>query len=166
MTDYQAATACIESQRPNTFDRTWREATAAANRTFDTGDFERAAELYSGAYHEARLRFAEAWNGVDYLAPHAAPMMVVSARNAARNLLRKGETKAAADQIISAISIFVEAISSRRADPALKAACVQHMPRLISSAVSSGIDTEQERLTIAAERGKVSVLDYLKTRAQ
>ena len=165
MTDSQAAWAENLSERPNTFDRTWRAVTETANRMFDRGDFASAAELYSSAYHEARMRFAEAWNGADYLASYAAPMMVVSAGNAARNLLRLGKTEAAADQFISAINIFVEALSSRRAEPALKDACVQHMPRLVSSAVSSSIDTEHERLVAAAERGKISVLDYLKAQA-
>ncbi|MEO0464956.1 MAG: hypothetical protein AAF216_00310 [Pseudomonadota bacterium] len=149
--------------KPEVFDKRWCEVTDAANLLHSKGKFESASRLYSDAYHEARMRFAEAWHGMDYLAPHATPMMVISAINAARNYLKLGKLKLAADQLISALHIFKQALSSPRADAALKQACVQHLPRLITFAVSSGIEPEKDRLVGAADEARSAVLAYLET---
>lgn len=151
--------------KPGGFDRAWREITHAANLLYAQDKFGAAARLYSDAYHEARMLFAEAWSGMDSLAPHAPPMMVISASNAARNDLKQGKSQLAADQLISALNIFNQALSSPRAAPALKRACALHLPRLVTLAVSFEIDAEHDRLLVAADTAKSTVLNFLQTTA-
>ena len=114
------------------FDSRWKRLTLQANAALNTGRLDEAGIAYDQAYHEARMIFAEAWNGYALVQPHAPPMLIVSATNAANQRRAHGDEKAAIEQLISAVQVFTEALNSTRAPELLKRTCAEHMPRLLA----------------------------------
>lgn len=150
----------IGTRHQPAFDMRWRRLTEHANRCLDQGDLRDAGIAYDQAYHEARMIFAEAWNGYALVQPHAAPMMVVSATNAAGHRRAIGQPMAAHDQLASGVRIFVEALNSHRAADGLKRACAEHLPRLLNAL---GDDTVEAReIALSA---KEAALAYWKKNA-
>ncbi|MEL7128555.1 MAG: hypothetical protein AAGK23_03325 [Pseudomonadota bacterium] len=114
------------------FDDRWKDLTMRGNDAFDAGELHRANKLYALAYHEARIIFSNAWNGRADLASAAAPMMVVSAGNAARLWETSGRADMGLNQLTAAVRIFLVAIKSQNACRPLQSACAEHVGRLIS----------------------------------
>ncbi len=114
------------------FDTRWKQLTLQANAALNAGRIDAAGIAYDQAYHEARMIFAEAWNGYVMVQPHAPPMLIVSATNAANQRRARGDGKAAREQLVSAVQIFTEALTSARAPEPLKRACAEHLPRLLA----------------------------------
>lgn len=145
----------------------WRRATDRANSEFARRGFRLAEAGYSDAYHEARMIFAKAWNGRGDLASRAAPMLVVSAANAARNLAASGRAAQGAGELISAAEIFTKALASQRAEPALKDACAEHLPRLLAELAAFGAKdrASTRNLNEAIDRARLAALKRWKQAA-
>lgn len=139
------------------FDSRWKHLTLKANNDLKAGDLVAAGAAYDLAYHEARIVFAEAWNGSTHMQPHAPPMLIVSATNVAHHRRVKGDEAAATAQLISAIQIFTEALSSDRAPDSLKRGCAEHLPRLLADLTDTDCDTGS-----IAEEAKAAALNYWK----
>ncbi|MEO0550435.1 MAG: hypothetical protein AAFZ91_10990 [Pseudomonadota bacterium] len=142
------------------FDSRWRHLTAQANLDLNQGELEAAGLAYDQAYHEARMIFAEAWNGHLKVQPHAAPMMIVSATNAAAQRRALGNEQAAQDQLVSALRIFTQALTSERAAKGLKRGCAEHLPRLIAE-----ISKRQGEADDIVAEAKNAALGFWKTSA-
>ena len=121
-----------DAQAEPEFDSRWKRLTLQANAALNAGHLDAAGIAYDQAYHEARMIFAEAWNGYVLVQPHAPPMLIVSATNAANQRRARGDHKAANEQLISAVQIFTEALNSTRAPELLKSTCAEHLPRLLA----------------------------------
>lgn len=142
------------------FDARWKRLTLQGNATLNAGHIDAAGTIYDQAYHEARMIFAEAWNGHAIVQPHAPPMLVVSATNAAAQRRAKGDEKAATEQLISAIRIFSEALTSTRSPQTLKQACAEHLPKLLS-----GLAGNDREINSIIEDAKSAALAFWKKSA-
>lgn len=158
MDDLEARSSSAESKL--VFDARWKRLTLQGNAALNAGDLHAAGVVYDQAYHEARMVFAEAWNGYALVQPHAPPMLIVSATNAAARRRAKGDEKAAIEQLMSAIRIFTEALMSARSPESLKRGCAEHLPRLLSDLT----DHRQEANSIV-EDAKSAALAYWKKSA-
>lgn len=142
------------------FDSRWKHLTLQANADLKNGDLIAAGAAYDLAYHEARMIFAEAWNGHAQVQPHAPPMLIVSATNAANHRRIRGDKRAAKEQLLSAVRIFTEALESNRAPESLKRGCVEHLPRLLAD-----ITTHHNDAQLIVEEAQSAALTYLKKSA-
>lgn len=124
------------------FDTRWKRLTLKANAALNAGDLDAAGIAYDQAYHEARMIFAEAWNGYALVQPHAPPMLIVSATNVANQRRARGGEKAAREQLISAVRIFTEALTSARSPESLKRGCAEHLPRLLADLSENHSETK------------------------
>lgn len=149
-----------DSQSHPEFDTRWKRLTLQANAALNAGHLDAAGIAYDQAYHEARMVFAEAWNGHTLVQPHAPPMLIVSATNAANQRRARGDDKAANEQLMSAVRIFTEAITSARSPESLKRGCSEHLPRLLASLTSQDGDTES-----MVDEAKSAALAYWKKSA-
>lgn len=155
----------LETRSPDTqakleFDGRWKRLTLKGNAALNAGHLDAAGVIYDQAYHEARMVFAEAWNGYALVQPHAPPMLIVSATNAAAHRRAKGDHKAATEQLMSAIRIFTEALTSARSPESLKRGCAEHLPRLLSDL------TERRReVNSVVEDAKAAALAFWKKSA-
>ncbi|MEM9179022.1 MAG: hypothetical protein AAGA89_04890 [Pseudomonadota bacterium] len=150
----------LETQTQPEFDARWKRLTLQANAAFNAGHFDAAGVAYDQALHEARMIFAEAWNGHALVQPHAPPMLIVSATNAANQRRASGKEKAATEQLMSAIRIFTEALISARSPDSLKRGCAEHLPRLLAELS----DTQSETRSII-EEAKSAALAFWKKSA-
>ncbi|MEM1147204.1 MAG: hypothetical protein AAGA72_07880 [Pseudomonadota bacterium] len=142
------------------FDARWKRLTVQANADLNAGDLEAAGAGYDQAYQEARIIFAEAWNGYALAQPHAPPMLIVSATNAAQQRRAKGNQTQAEDQILAAIRIFTEAMTSARAPDVLKRGCAEHLPRLLTH-----VPQRQSETQSMIDEAKSAALAYWKKSA-
>ena len=149
-----------DAQTHPEFDGRWKRLTLQANAAFNAGQLEAAGVAYDQALHEARMIFAEAWHGHAAVQPHAPPMLIVSATNAANQRRASGHEKAATEQLMSAIRIFTEALTSARSPESLKRGCAEHLPRLLAELTPPHSETES-----IIEEAKSAALAYWKTSA-
>lgn len=149
-----------DTQAPAEFDARWKRLTLQANAALNAGRLEAAGVAYDQAYHEARMIFAEAWNGHANVQPHAPPMLIVSATNAATQRRANGDQNAAKEQLISAITIFTEALQSVRSPESLKRGCAEHLPRLLTD-----LSDHHSNINTIIEDAKSAALAYWKKSA-
>ena len=142
------------------FDARWKRLTLQANAALNAGHLDAAGVAYDQAHHEARMIFAEAWNGYALVQPHAPPMLIVSATNAANQRRARGDEKAAREQLISAVRIFTEALTSARSPESLKRGCAEHLPRLLADLTDSHSETKS-----IVEDAKAAALAFWKKSA-
>lgn len=113
------------------FDRAWRQHTDAGNTAFDLGDHEAAAIKYQLALEEGERLFLVVEGGDHDFAAHVAPMLVVSAGNAARNELafRRPDRS---DQILLHVGCsFLRVLTTTPPLPVIGIHCLRNLPRLI-----------------------------------
>lgn len=122
----------LAPQHTADFDSRWKKLTSDGNNAHEDGNTSEANGCYALAYHEARMIFANAWNGDQNIAWAAAPMMVVSAANAARNWEADGRPDMGINQLTACARIFIQCLKSTSAHQDLKAAVAQHMSRLLA----------------------------------
>ena len=150
-----------EHERQRTaFDSRWKHLTLQANADLKAGDLVAAGAAYDLAYHEARMIFAEAWNGHTHVQPHAPPMLIVSATNTANHRRVRGDKRAAKEQLFSAVRNFTEALESARAPESLKRGCAEHLPRLLADITAHHNDAH-----VIVEEAQSAALAYLKKSA-
>ncbi|MEL6729278.1 MAG: hypothetical protein AAFZ74_10400 [Pseudomonadota bacterium] len=142
------------------FDARWKNLTLQANADLKRGDLVAAGAAYDLAFHEARMIFAEAWNGHARVQPHAPPMLIVSATNTANHRRIRGDKRAAKEQLVSAVRIFTEALESSRAPESLKRGCAEHLPRLLAD-----VSAHHNDALAIVEEARSAALAYLKKSA-
>ncbi|MEM8825457.1 MAG: hypothetical protein AAGD40_00825 [Pseudomonadota bacterium] len=149
------------------FERRWIEQTDRANRTHDNGGFEEAAEIYEMAIDEARSRFLDAGITGAYCSD-VVPMVIVSAANAARNHDALNDGRTGSECLSAAARILVDALGDKTTHRNLRAASMQHLPRLLNELAQrsqrSGIAAE-----IAADATRTihdAARSFLRTRLQ
>ncbi|MEQ3746125.1 MAG: hypothetical protein ABNH53_07835 [Henriciella sp.] len=149
-----------ETQTQPEFDARWKSLTLQGNTALKAGHLDAAGVAYDQAYHEARTVFAEAWNGHALVQPHAPPMLIVSATNSANQRRASGNDKSAKDQLLSAVRIFTETLTSARSPESLKRGCAEHLPRLLADLTDNYTETQS-----IIEEAKSAALGFWKKSA-
>lgn len=108
----------------------WLSLALRAHREAAFGHETNARDGYSDAYHEARMIFADAWNGDQHLACIAPELLICSACNAARHYQSMGRPRLGFEQIESALKLLTKSIESRYCPLALRSASAHHLPHL------------------------------------
>ena len=144
------------------FGARWKVLTRRANALFDAEDYEAAGTLYALACQEAEKIFSAAWNRDGDKAHEAAPMLAVSAANAANNACRRNDADTAADAFVDAVNTFVGALESQTAPKPLKMACARHLPRLLVQfkAKIEEMGADETRFTQSFERAHYAGLAF------
>ena len=138
------------------FDDNWASLTHLGNQAFSDHEFKRAQKMYALALNEAKKILVDAKDGQADLYPHCPPMLIVSAGNAARTYQQQGHMRAAADQLQSAVSLFVEVIGATDLPPMLRQAFAEHLPRLTH---------ELEQLVIGNNKAALASIENAKQTA-
>lgn len=147
------------------FGARWKALTRQANAHFDAEDYDASGALYAQAGQEAATMFAMVWNAAGDRAHEAVPMLAVSAANAANNACRQNDADAAGDAFVNVIDVLVGALESPTAPKPLKAACAQHLPRLLVQfkAIIDETGADETRFTQAFEKAHYAGLAFGRT---
>ena len=126
-----------EDPRPGTaarhaaWDRAWKGYTGFANQAFESGDFRGAGRLYLCALQEAEAHFDAARAGGAQPAADVAPMLVVSAANAAENYRRQDRPQDSFAVLCRLVLRLTDAMNDAAAPEALRQAGLLHMERAL-----------------------------------
>lgn len=113
------------------FDRAWRYYTDAGNRAFDVDAFDRAAIAYRSALAEAQRLFRQTERVDQDHSRHVAPMLVVSAGNAARNAMARGDLVDADAVLLEVATAYLHVLSTAGVADEIRQACIRHLPHLL-----------------------------------
>ena len=109
--------------------RDWHHLTRFANQLFDVGRFHEAVSYYGEAFEEARKRHCDAALTGER-ATDAAPRIIVSAANMARNYEELGQLDVAAQVLQDVARDFLAVFKSGTCAVEYREACLGHLPKL------------------------------------
>lgn len=112
-------------------DRAWKTACIRGNRAFTQGKWKEAEAWYGVALSEARQLFTTICQAKYPAVTQAAPMLVISASNAAECWLRSGNTALAADILVSTCHDLCAVISDDRHPQAWRLECLCHLKQAL-----------------------------------
>ena len=127
----------------NPIDARWRDLTKQGNAAFHEREFELAAPFYEAAMQEAEEIFENvAKNGARF-GGNAAPLLIVSALNAARCRQGAGLRDEMESALAGAARRLTETLREETAPTGLRRACAEHLPYLMNG--YKALITEEKR---------------------
>lgn len=125
---------------PDGSEARWRRLTAAANAAFEAEEHEAAARTYRLALTEARRAFrrARAQSAEDMR--RAAPMLVISGGNLARNEAACGRAGEGLAPLRSVVSELQGVMADAAAAQTVREACARNLPRALLDLVQAMTD--------------------------